>query len=127
MYCLYSAFSYNSTHYSVRWSVLPDVSVPLVLNGPTGQQNAWKLAVRVFQLIRCTVLHPPAFAKPSEQTACISSYGFGRVDQVKSRFSEYGRHELGIQLGRIVSATSQMCTCLSQWERSRLHHRPESR
>jgi hypothetical protein len=83
--------------------------VPLVLNGPADQQNAWKLAVRVFQLVRCTALHPPAFAKRSELTARICSYGFDRVDHVKSRFSEYGRHELGIQLGRMVGVTSRIC------------------
>jgi hypothetical protein len=83
--------------------------------------NAWKLAVRVFQLIPCTVLYPAVFAKPSEQTVLVSSYGFDRVDHVKSRFTEYRRHELGIQLGRIVGATSQIYTYLSQRERLRLH------
>jgi len=89
--------------------------------------NAWKLAVRVFLLIPCTVLYPTAFAKPSEQTVLISSYGFDRVDDVKSRFTGYRHHELGIQLGRTVGATSQMYTYLLQRERSRLHYRPESR
>jgi hypothetical protein len=89
--------------------------------------SAWRLAVRIFQLIPCTVQYPAAFTEPSEQTVLISSYGFDRVDRAKSRFTEYRSHELGKQFGRTVGATSQMYSYLSQREWSRLHYRPECR